>query len=188
MRSNDCTRNSSAGSKLRPFYHQRKQQPCCFGRCWLQGRSQCAKSMAGKTSAKSPSIRSLTSPHDPVTSSCSRLRQNKFQPKSRRHPSRKSGPQSSLPEVRRINAAKETLQFASGTGFHPTTRRSPTAWAWDYQSAARSSKITEDGCGRLGIGQGVRYFSLRSRSADVIRRSIRFCAVWPTLAASYPGG
>jgi hypothetical protein len=42
--------------------------------------------------------------------------------------------------------------------------------------------------GRLGIGQGVRYFSLRSRSADVIRRSIRFCAVWPTLAASYPGG
>jgi hypothetical protein len=46
----------------------------------------------------------------------------------------------------------------------------------------------EDGCGRLRIGQGVRYFSLRSRSADAIRRSIRFCAVWPTLAASYPGG
>ena len=94
----------------------------------------------------------------------------------------------SLRKARRINAAKETLQFASGTGCHPTTRRSPTAWAWDYQSAARSSKITEDGCGRLGIGQGMRYFSLRSRSADVIRRSIRFCAVWPTLAASYPGG
>ena len=35
----------------------------------------------------------------------------------------------SLRKARRINAAKETLQFASGTGCHPTTRRSPTAWA-----------------------------------------------------------
>ena len=40
---------------------------------------------AGKASAKSLSIKSLTSQHDAVTSSCWRLRQNKFQPKSRQH-------------------------------------------------------------------------------------------------------
>src|SRR6202023_606776 len=49
-------------------------QPCCSGLCWLQGRSQCAKSMVGRPSTKSVPIRRLTSPLDQVTSSCGRSR------------------------------------------------------------------------------------------------------------------
>jgi hypothetical protein len=41
--------------------------------------------MAGKPLLKSRSIRALTSPHDAVTSSRWRSRQNQFQHKSRRH-------------------------------------------------------------------------------------------------------
>jgi hypothetical protein len=74
MRSNDCMRSSIAGSRPKPFCHRRKQLQCCSGLSLLQGRSQCAKSMAGKALAKSLPIRSLTSPHDRVTSSCWRSR------------------------------------------------------------------------------------------------------------------
>jgi putative transposase len=48
MRSSDYTRNSSAGSRLRPFCRQRKQPRCCSGPCWLPVRSPCGKSTAGR--------------------------------------------------------------------------------------------------------------------------------------------
>jgi hypothetical protein len=66
--------------------HRQKQPRCCSGLSWLRGRSQCAKSMAGKASAKRLPLRSLTSPHDQLISPCWRSRQTKFQPKSREHP------------------------------------------------------------------------------------------------------
>jgi PAS domain-containing protein len=34
----------------------------------------------------------------------------------------------------------------------PSSPQSPTAWAWDCRSAVRSSKPTEDGCGRPACG------------------------------------
>ena len=43
-----------------------------------------------------------------------------------------------------------------------STRRSPTAWAWVYPSAARSSKTTVGGCGRPGASLAVLCFSLQS--------------------------
>src|SRR5207248_4606022 len=55
------------------------------GPCWLRGRSPCAKSTVGRPSTKRLPIRSLTSPHDQLTSPCWRLRESKFQPKSRQH-------------------------------------------------------------------------------------------------------
>src|SRR6202040_4089057 len=44
----------------------------------------------------------------------------------------------------------------------PSTRRSPTAWAWASQSAARLSKPMVGGCGRPAASRGVLSFSLRS--------------------------
>src|SRR5258708_36222612 len=38
-----------------------------------------------------------------------------------------------------------------------------TAWAWDFQSASRSLRITEDGCGRPDCTPTVLSFSLQSR-------------------------
>ena len=70
MRSNDCMRSSSAGSRLRPFCHQRKPPRCCSGPCWLRSRSPCAKSTVGRPSTKRLPIRSLTSPHDQLTLPC----------------------------------------------------------------------------------------------------------------------
>ncbi len=45
---------------------------------------------------------------------------------------------------------------------NPSTRRSPTAWAWASRSAARSSKPMLGGCGRPGASREVLSFSLRS--------------------------
>ena len=47
-------------------------ETCCFGRCWLPGRSACVKSMAGRRSATSSLISQLTSPPDQVPSACRR--------------------------------------------------------------------------------------------------------------------
>ena len=88
MRSSDCTKSSNGGSRPRPCCPRRKQQPCCSGLCWLLARSQCARWTAGEASTKGHPIRRLTSPHDRVTSSRWRPRQNQFQHKSRRHPRR----------------------------------------------------------------------------------------------------
>jgi len=44
---------------------------------------------------------------------------------------------------------------------NPSTRRSPTAWAWASRSAARLSKPMVGGCGRPGASRGVPSFSLR---------------------------
>src|SRR5260370_20731040 len=51
---------------------------------------------------------------------------------------------------------------ACRVSLNPSTRRSPTAWAWASRSAARSSKPTADGCGRPGASSGVLSFSLPS--------------------------
>src|SRR6266511_4190153 len=49
---------------------------------------------------------------------------------------------------------------------NPSTRRSPTAWAWASRSAARLSKPMVGGCGRSGASRGVLSFSLRSPLTD----------------------
>jgi hypothetical protein len=56
MRSNDCTRNSSGGSRLKLFCHPPTPPRCCSGRCSLQDRSTCARLMVGRRSPQSPSI------------------------------------------------------------------------------------------------------------------------------------
>ena len=42
---------------------------------------------------------------------------------------------------------RDWRQRLSSTSSTPSTRRSPTAWAWAYRSAIRSSKRTADDCG-----------------------------------------
>jgi hypothetical protein len=83
---NVCTKNSSGGSRPRPCCHRRRPPRCCSGLSWLQVRSQCVRWTAGEASTKGHSIRRLTLPHDRVTSSCWRSRQNQFQHKLLRHP------------------------------------------------------------------------------------------------------
>src|SRR3984957_18380213 len=61
---------------------------------------------------------------------------------------------------------------------HPFTRRSPTAWAWAYRSAARSSRTTEDGCGRAGLTPKVLCFSLRSQSLSRSNHDQVDVALW----------
>ena len=65
-RSSDCTRSSSAGSRLRPCCPAPKPPPCCSGRCSPQDRSPCARSTDGRPSPRNQTIRSLTSPHDRI--------------------------------------------------------------------------------------------------------------------------
>jgi hypothetical protein len=51
---------------------------------------------------------------------------------------------------------------ACRVSLNPSTRRSPTAWAWASRCAARLSKLTVGGCGRPGASRGALSFSLRS--------------------------
>src|SRR3954463_14746125 len=51
---------------------------------------------------------------------------------------------------------------ACRVSLNPSTRRSPTAWAWASRSAARLSKPMVGGCGRPGASRVVLSFSLRS--------------------------
>ena len=60
MRSNDCMRSSSVGSKRRPSCHQQRLPPCCSGRCLLPAKSTCEKSTAGRHSLKTLSLSQLT--------------------------------------------------------------------------------------------------------------------------------
>jgi len=73
--SSGCTRSSSAGSRPRPRCQAQRPPRCCSGRCLPQGRSQCAKSMAGRPSPTSHPIKPLTSPYDRIASSKKRSRQ-----------------------------------------------------------------------------------------------------------------
>src|ERR1700691_428675 len=75
-RSSDCTRSSSAGSRLRPCCPAPKPPPCCSGRCSPQDRSPCARSTDGRPSPRNQTIRSLTSPHDRIASCRPKTRQS----------------------------------------------------------------------------------------------------------------
>src|SRR5215213_5267511 len=65
MRSNGCMRSSSAASRRRRCCRPPRPRPCCSGPCLPQGRSPCARSTAGRASARhSPSKHRLTAPPD----------------------------------------------------------------------------------------------------------------------------
>src|SRR6476619_3387707 len=61
---------------------------------------------------------------------------------------------------------------------NPSTRRSPTAWAWASRSAARLSKPMVGGCGRRGASRGVLCFSLRSPRLQADRDHVDV-PLWP---------
>src|ERR1700730_8896413 len=67
MRSSDCTKSSSGGSRPRPCCLPRKLPRCCSGPCWLLARSRCARWTVGKASPRSLPIKSLTLPHDQIS-------------------------------------------------------------------------------------------------------------------------
>src|SRR5437660_56239 len=66
---------------------------------------------------------------------------------------------------------------ACRVSLNPSTRRSPTAWAWASRSAARLSKPMVGGCGRPGASRGVLSFSLRSPLTEP--PSVIDVAYWP---------
>ena len=75
-RSSDCTRSSSAGSRLQTRALRYKPPPCCSGRCSPQDRSPCARSTDGRPSPRNQTIRSLTSRHDRIASCRPKTRQS----------------------------------------------------------------------------------------------------------------
>src|ERR1700738_662628 len=85
MRSSACTRNSSDGSKPKPFCRQPTPLRCCSGRCWPQDRSTCVRWMVGKPSPQNPSINRLTLPLETIPSCSRRMRHTEFQPHFGRH-------------------------------------------------------------------------------------------------------
>jgi putative transposase len=100
MRSSDCTKSSSDGSRPKPFCHPPTPPRCCSGRCLHPGRSTCARSMVGRRSPQNPSISQLTLQPETIPSCDRRMRHSKFQPLSGRH-RRAEGPVGlvELPEV-----------------------------------------------------------------------------------------
>src|ERR1700732_3288723 len=80
-----CTRNSSDGSRPKPFCRQPTPLRCCSGRCWPQDRSTCARSMVGRPSPQNQSISRLTLLPETILSCSRRMRQTEFQPHSGRH-------------------------------------------------------------------------------------------------------
>ena len=80
MRSNDCTRSSSGGSKPRPCCHRQIPRRCCSGRCSHRARSICARSMVGRRSQQNSSISQLTSLPEAIPSCYRRSRHAEFQP------------------------------------------------------------------------------------------------------------
>src|SRR5258708_11428919 len=85
MRSSDCTKSSSDGSRPKPFCHPPTPPRCCSGRCLHPGRSTCARSTVGRRSPQNPSISQLTLPPETIPSCDRRMRHSKFQPLSGRH-------------------------------------------------------------------------------------------------------
>src|SRR5258707_14039277 len=73
-RSSVCTRNSSAGSRPKPFCRRPTPLQCCSGRCSPQDRSTCARWMVGRRSPQSPSISRLTFPPETIPSCSRRMR------------------------------------------------------------------------------------------------------------------
>src|SRR5882757_2742933 len=73
----------------------------------------------------------------------------------------------------RVQASRRRLSSAFSWA---STRRSPTAWAWAYLSAARSSKPTADRCGRSRASRGAPSFSLRSPLTELL--SVIDVAYW----------
>src|ERR1700730_12551352 len=80
-----CTRNSSDGSRHKPFCRQPTPLRCCSGRCWPQDRSTCARSMVGRPSPQNQSISRLNLLPETILSCSRRMRQTEFQPHSGRH-------------------------------------------------------------------------------------------------------
>jgi hypothetical protein len=74
MRSSDCTRSSSGGSRPRPCCRRPTPPRCCSGHCSPLARSTCARSMAGRRSPQSSSISQLTSPPETIPSCYRRSR------------------------------------------------------------------------------------------------------------------
>src|SRR5271166_2334677 len=114
MQSNVCTKSSGGGSRPRPCCRRRRPRRCCFGLCWLLARSRCERWTAGEASTKRHPIRRLTSPHDRLTSSCWRSRQNQFQHKLRRYPMRPTNLVKAVNRVSVLYAAERVY----GTGKH----------------------------------------------------------------------
>src|SRR6195256_2060877 len=85
MRSNDCTRSSSEGSRRRPCCRPPTPLPCCSGHCSPLARSTCARLMAGRRSPQSSSISQLTSQPETIPSCYRRSRHADFPPLSGRH-------------------------------------------------------------------------------------------------------
>ena len=59
-----------------------------------------------------------------------------------------------------------------------STRQSPTAWEWDWQSAARSSKPTADACRQAQTYPAVRYFNslcplVHTTHRDMVANTVR---------------
>src|SRR5712692_9343750 len=69
---------------------------------------------------------------------------------------------------------------ACRVSLNPSTRRSPTAWAWASRSAARLLKPMVGGCGRPGASRGVLSFSLRSPLTEP--PSVIDVAYWPIVS------
>lgn len=73
-RSSVCTKNSSDGSRLKPFCHPPTPPRCCSGRCSLQDRSTCARWMGGRRFPQNPLISRLTLPPETIPSCYRRTR------------------------------------------------------------------------------------------------------------------
>src|ERR1700749_1729787 len=85
MQSSVCTRNSSAGSRPKPFCRQPTLLRFCSGRYSHQDRSTCERWMAGRRSPQNPSINRLTLPPETIPSCYWRMRHTEFQPHFGRH-------------------------------------------------------------------------------------------------------
>ena len=137
MRSSDCTRSSSEGSRRRPCCRLQTPLPCCSGRCLPLVRSTCARLMAGRRSPQSPSISLLTSQPETIPSCYRRSRHTEFQPHSGRHPARNlndcltsSGAFIALnaprPSLAPISPARFQTQKLIGIPGHPENARART--------------------------------------------------------------
>jgi transposase-like protein len=76
--SSGCTKSSSEGSRRKRCCRRQTRRLCCSGLCSPQGRSSCAKSMAGTRLLPSQVISRLTSQLDQISSKCRRCAAKNF--------------------------------------------------------------------------------------------------------------